>query len=526
MAPSQKKTPASGSTSAKGTPPTQRRVSRSERDLQKTRMLYTGVAIAVGLIALLLAGSAIYDYYLKPNKVLASVNGHDITREDYWKYRSFTLFNQVNQYSQYAQYTTGQQQQQYIALAQQSQAELEDTWGSTDVDDQTLNQMIDDQVYIQGLPDLGLSVDDQAVDAYITTQFQASDAPVYTPSPTPTLIPTRAAWATETAVAYETQQVLALTPSPSIPAEGSPTTAGSPAAAGSPLAVESPGSPAAVASPASSPAAVEASPTATVSQTAPATIEAPAVNPQASPATGGSPEVAASASPMFTATPTANPEQAQQTATANYDSYKANVLSQTHMSESDYRRLIALPALARQEVQSHFAEEIGQTADQVEASHILVDTRELADQIYADLQLPGADFAAIAAEKSTDTGSAANGGSLGWFPHGVMVPEFEDVAFAMEPGQVSAPVQSQFGWHIIYLTGKEANRPLNDQQLQQVQTAEVNAWLADEREKMSIESPVEPTPTTELAPYAPPAGTPLVLEGSPVAVPVDATPEP
>jgi peptidyl-prolyl cis-trans isomerase C len=95
--------------------------------------------------------------------------------------------------------------------------------------------------------------------------------------------------------------------------------------------------------------------------------------------------------------------------------------------------------------------------EEVKASHILVDKKEDADAIEAQLKA-GGDFAAIAKEKSKDTGSGANGGDLGYFSKGQMVKPFEDAAWAMKAGDVSAPVQSQFGWHIIKLIDKR-NRP-------------------------------------------------------------------
>jgi len=89
--------------------------------------------------------------------------------------------------------------------------------------------------------------------------------------------------------------------------------------------------------------------------------------------------------------------------------------------------------------------------EEVRAAHILVATEEEA-KATIDQVAGGADFAALAKEKSTDKGSGANGGDLGWFAKNVMVKEFADAAFAMQPGEVSkAPVKSQFGFHIIKL---------------------------------------------------------------------------
>jgi len=83
------------------------------------------------------------------------------------------------------------------------------------------------------------------------------------------------------------------------------------------------------------------------------------------------------------------------------------------------------------------------------ASHILVETKEEADAIKAELD-GGADFAEVAKEKSTGP-SGPGGGSLGWFGPGMMVPAFEEAVAGMEAGSVSDPVETQFGWHVIKL---------------------------------------------------------------------------
>ncbi|MGB5863349.1 MAG: peptidylprolyl isomerase [Sulfitobacter sp.] len=103
------------------------------------------------------------------------------------------------------------------------------------------------------------------------------------------------------------------------------------------------------------------------------------------------------------------------------------------------------------EVQAAYDEEYAGTeqAQEYNASHILVETEEAALAIQQELA-DGADFAEIAQEKSTGP-SGPNGGQLGWFGAGAMVPEFEEAVVALEPGAVSAPVETQFGWHVIKL---------------------------------------------------------------------------
>ncbi len=95
------------------------------------------------------------------------------------------------------------------------------------------------------------------------------------------------------------------------------------------------------------------------------------------------------------------------------------------------------------------------TEEQVRASHILVKTEDEAKAVVAQLD-GGADFAAVAAEKSLDASNAQKGGDLGFFSRGTMVTEFEDAAFALEPGQRSGIVQTEYGYHIILVVEKKA----------------------------------------------------------------------
>lgn len=96
--------------------------------------------------------------------------------------------------------------------------------------------------------------------------------------------------------------------------------------------------------------------------------------------------------------------------------------------------------------------------EQVRARHILVESKDEAEALRKRL-LDGEDFAELAREHSTDLGSGANGGDLGWFGRGVMVAPFEEAAFALAVGDISPLVQSQFGYHIIRVDERAEAKP-------------------------------------------------------------------
>jgi peptidyl-prolyl cis-trans isomerase C len=106
---------------------------------------------------------------------------------------------------------------------------------------------------------------------------------------------------------------------------------------------------------------------------------------------------------------------------------------------------------------------------EVHARHILVETEDEAKAVAEELK-KGADFAELAKKKSKDPG-ASDGGDLGFFTKDQMVPEFSTVAFALEPGKISDPVKSQFGWHIIKVEEKRNRKaPEFEQVKAQIET--------------------------------------------------------
>ncbi len=156
--------------------------------------------------------------------------------------------------------------------------------------------------------------------------------------------------------------------------------------------------------------------------------------------------------------------------------------------ENDRRALLAtlameelVSAAATEEALQALYDERFANADpgtEYNASHILVETEEEARAVIAELEA-GADFAELAREKSTGP-SGPNGGALGWFGKGTMVAPFEEAVMALKPGEISEPVQTQFGWHVIKLNEtRPAPKPTLD---------EVRQTLLDELQQRAIEA--------------------------------------
>jgi len=433
-------------------------------------MVRIGVGIAAALIVAVLGGGILYENVIKPNQVLASVGSHSINRQEYWKVRANDLYEQAQQYQQLAQFVPPEQQSQYLGLAQQSLQLLPSVWGSTDVDPSTLQEIIDDQTYLQGLPSLGLGLAPEEIETFALNRFAPPDAPLIARSPTPTLTAERAEMATSTAVAGLATPVSPVVASPD----------------------------------ASTPAA--STPDAT---------------------TGASPVSGVAATPVDaipTEPATPGPADARATAEAGFAQFGQDFFSVAHMSRQDYEQLVAAPALAKQKVQDALAASIGQSAPQVRAAHILVPTKEAADAAYQRVTAGGEDFGKVAREVSIDSSTAPNGGELGWFARQEMAPPFADAAFSLQPGQISEPVQTQFGWHFIKDEDTDPDRPLTDTQISRLKQAAVEQWLDQQRVTLNVSSSLPPTPTPGVEPFQPPAGAPTPPIATPVTTDLETAP--
>lgn len=149
-----------------------------------------------------------------------------------------------------------------------------------------------------------------------------------------------------------------------------------------------------------------------------------------------------------------------------------------------------------EQMSTYFEEnkEAFEQSSKVEANHILVETQAEADEVKAKLD-DGSDFSELAAEYSIDESNAENGGALGEFGAGEMAPEFEEAAFSMEADEISEPVETDYGFHIIQVTSKteakEATLEDSKEQIKEILFDEAlntkyAEWLAEKIESYNI----------------------------------------
>jgi foldase protein PrsA len=168
-----------------------------------------------------------------------------------------------------------------------------------------------------------------------------------------------------------------------------------------------------------------------------------------------------------------------------YSEYLTGLQETIGMSEAEYREMVKAELL-REKMEAPITEQVPTTELQIRARHILVDSRAEGEVVLKNLE-EGEDFATLAEELSKDPGSAELGGDLGWFARGQMVPEFEEVAFSLEPGEYSAVVETPFGFHIILVEERDEDRELDAATLNQRMTEAFQTWLFDLEAAATIE---------------------------------------
>jgi parvulin-like peptidyl-prolyl isomerase len=400
---------------------TKKHVARLEREQRQVRLVRTVAFVMFGVIALLLIYGYIDLNYLQLQKPVAEVNGEKITLEHWQENVQLQRINLANIYQRYQFF----QQQFGMDVSQQLQ-EVEYYLQSPQATGQlVLDKMIDEVLISHEAERRGITVSDEEIEQAIREAYN------FFPNGTP--VPT----ITPTAFEYPTLTSQQLTVYP-----------------------------------------LTATPTEVLTST---------------PASTFTPDPSVTATATFTAappTPTSVPEDVTPTATPftleGFNTEYQTTLEEYQsygVSEATFRSAYK-NELLRKKLAEAITADVQSTEEQVWARHILVVTESEAKAVI-ELLNNGSDFEKLAKQFSTDTGSGAVGGDLGWFGRGAMVPEFENAAFSQAIGEIGEPVQSQFGYHIIQVLDRQ-ELPLDASQLQQSRDNAFTEWLTTAKEEAEV----------------------------------------
>lgn len=442
--------------------PTKKHLARLERERIQTRNITIASVTVVVLVLLVIGYGVLNQTVLQQIRPVAIVNGDRITVDTFQaqgRYARYTLVNNASSTYQFAQ-MFGSDANTMASFAQQLQQYQSQLVPSV-LGEQVLNRLVEDLLIKQEAERLGITVTEEEIEKAFEEAFRFF--PDGTPTPTATLepIPTSTL----------SSQQLTLIP-PTATATITPTVDLTQT-----MAAE----------------LITATVVATEEEQATAT---PTLEPTSTPDVEPSPTLV----PTETATATPFTRDAFETQRAEtFTEFDSTY----DVSEKDLYYVIETQ-LYRQKVMDAIVGDTPRTSDQVWALHILVEEEDLAKDILTRLE-DGEDWGLMASTYSIDTSNKDLGGDLGWFGAGRMVAEFEEAAFALGIGETSQPVQTQFGYHIIRVLGHE-ERPLSDDEYQQIKDSEFQNWIDQQRESSEIEIndlwtevvPTEPTLPPEI----------------------------
>jgi len=392
---------------------------------QERAIMISAIVISVAVI-LIVAYGILGDTVFRPYRTVATVNGDKISAGEFEKLvklQRLQMISQFNQYYQFAQMFGVADPLNDQSFGSILQQIMQQLSVPTAVGQQVVDQLVNDRLIRQEAERRGITVSAEEIDQALQEQQG------YFANGTPTPAATATAFATPTLNPAVLEWVTI------------------------------------------TPTATEAVPTATAT-----------LDPNVTPTATATLAPTATTGPTFTPEPSATPYTLEGFNTAFDEQFKV-IDEQTGMSREDYRRYFE-SLLLRDKLQKELTKDLPASEEQVWARHILVADEALA-KVIAEKAKAGDDFAKLAAEFSTDTTSKERGGDLGWFGKGQMVAPFEEAAFALQPGQISDPVQTDYGWHIIQVLDK-GPQPLSEDEFTQYKDTFFTNFLNELREQSEV----------------------------------------
>ncbi|MGC8856280.1 MAG: peptidylprolyl isomerase [Anaerolineae bacterium] len=423
---------------------TKKHLARLERERRQTRiLLYSFIGIVIIVLGLIIYGYLDMTVF-QLRQPVAKVGDTVLTTAEFQARVRLERTRLLNIYMQYSQLS-----QLGLDVTNQLQQIQNTLNNSTTLGQNVLDQMINEEIIRQEAAKRGITVSQQELDEAIQAAYR------YYPNgtPTPTVTPTEITYPTLSPASLALITATPLyTATPTLTATFEPTATPILATQTTP--------------------STDLTVTPTLEPTATFT-PAPSETPTATPTEGPT------ATPFPTATPyTLEGFQADYTKSLEQ-------ITKSGLTEAQYRQLFET-SLLRDKLMEIITADVPHEQEQIWARHILV-----ADEATAKLVLErlkkGEDFAKLATELSQDPGSAPKGGDLGWFGRGVMVKPFEEAAFNLKNiGDISEPVQTQFGWHIIQLIARQM-RPLTADEYTQARDKAFQDWLTQARDEYKVQ---------------------------------------
>ena len=406
---------------------TKKHLARKQEEEKQVKTAVTMTIVILAVVAVLLGYVLVDRYIITPNITVARVGETEIKAGEFRSSATYSRMNMLNQATQYVNYFGETGKQYALSLLLQMK-------DPTIVGENVLNQLIDEVLIREEAAKRNIVVSDDDLDREMREQFRFYPEGTYTPTITTTPVYTPTWSAAQFALIDPTD-----TPEPS------------------------------------------ATPTETPEGWVPTATKLPEGFPTEVPATAtveptDGPEPTATAVPTDPPTPTPFTERLFNKEVKEYvDSFSVYGITKNEIEQILYNGLL------RDKLIEDVTKDLKPVEEQVWVRHILVDSEEVASEVKSKLDA-GEDWLALAIEYSTDESNKNNGGDLGWIgPDDSYDADFLAGAFAMnEDGQISDPVQSQFGWHLIQLVTKATN-PVTSSKFSQIKQNFFSNWLDEIR---------------------------------------------
>lgn len=408
----------------------QKHVARSQKEMAQKKKLIIGTIIIAALALSVILYGVLDQVVFLNNKTVTSVNSQKISLNDFKEMAMYSRYQMKEQYNynSYIFQVLGEDPSVAQSFASNMIQIINDLKpeNALTFGQQIVDSLVDNAILDQQAEEMGITVSEDEINKKIEEIFAYNVENAPTATPFPTLVPTQP-------MSKEQLALVTATPIPTL----------------EPTLADQPATPTAEATLAAEPTAVS--------------------------------EPTEIATPL--PTPTAYTLEGFKTEYSNY----MTTLGEYNISEKFFRNLVRLEIL-KTKVQAEVTKDITPVQDQVWARHILVADKTVADVLYQQLTTGEDDFAALAAEASIDTGNNTTGGDLGWFPRNTMVQEFETAVFDnLAIGEISEPVETKFGFHIIQKLGEE-QRSVSEAQYTSILTTAYSYWLTGIKETATIKT--------------------------------------